>query len=359
MRWRARWPCRATVLGPCRGAGGPGRPGGGAGAGGDPGRCPAGAGGVHQWWDRGGECGALRGLRRAGWPAPTRLLHSASEHPCVAAGHRFPEDAVEILPVDAAGLLDLAALEARLGALAGETVLISVHAANNETGVIQPLAEIVRLARAHGRALVHSDAVQAMGKVPLDFSGLGLDALTLSGHKFAAPKGVGALVLAEGVSLDGAFVRGGGQERRLRCGTESLPRWLAWERRPGSPARSGRRRPSASPASGTGSRPASAPGAGRGGVRGGGTPAAEHVELRRAGARCPRGADRPGPRRGGGLVGFGLLLGQGRALGDARCDGRARRAGGGSAAGESGLEYRGGGCVTPPPRLRTGGDIPI
>ena len=162
-------------------------------------------------------------LRREGWPAPTRLLHGASEHPCVAAGHRFAADAVEILPVDGTGLLDLGALAARLDALVGETVLVSVHAANNETGVIQPLAAIVGLARAHGRTLVHSDAVQAMGKVALDFSSLGLDALTLSGHKFAAPKGVGALVLAEGVTLDGAFVRGGGQERRLRCGTEALP----------------------------------------------------------------------------------------------------------------------------------------
>ena len=162
-------------------------------------------------------------LRRRGWPAPTRLLHGASEHPCVAAGHRFPDEAVEHLPVDAAGVIDLAALDARLAELAGECVLISVHAANNETGVIQPLAEIVARARAHGRALVHSDAVQAVGKIPMDFAGLGLDALTLSGHKFAAPKGVGALVMADDVTLDGAFVRGGGQEKRLRCGTESLP----------------------------------------------------------------------------------------------------------------------------------------
>ncbi|MCJ2012292.1 cysteine desulfurase family protein [Methylobacterium sp. J-076] len=167
---------------------------------------------------------ALSGaLRRRGWPAPTRLLVSASEHPCVAAGHRYPADAVEILPVDAAGLLDLDALAARLAALAGETVVISVHAANNETGVIQPLGEVVARARAHGRALVHSDAVQAVGKIPLDFAGLGLDALTLSGHKFAAPKGVGALVLADDVTLAEAFVRGGGQEKRQRCGTESLP----------------------------------------------------------------------------------------------------------------------------------------
>ncbi len=162
-------------------------------------------------------------LRRRGEAAPTRLLHSATEHPCVAAGHRFPDAAVEEVPVTAEGVVDLAALEARLAALADETLLLSVHAANNETGAVQPLAEIVELARAHGRTLIHSDAVQAAGKIPLDTAALGLDALTLSGHKFAAPKGVGALVLAEGVTLETAFLRGGGQERRQRCGTECLP----------------------------------------------------------------------------------------------------------------------------------------
>ncbi|TXN19485.1 cysteine desulfurase family protein, partial [Methylobacterium sp. WL9] len=161
-------------------------------------------------------------LRRTGRPAPTRLLISATEHPCVSAGHRFSPDTVEVLPVDEAGVLRLDMLRERLAALAGESLLISVHAANNETGVVQPLAEIVALARGHGQALVHSDAVQAVGKIPLDMVALGLDALTLSGHKFAAPKGVGALVLAEGVVLESAFVRGGGQEARLRCGTENL-----------------------------------------------------------------------------------------------------------------------------------------
>ena len=161
-------------------------------------------------------------LRRRGCLAPTRLMVSATEHACVAVGHRFPDAAVEILPVDGNGTLRLDGLAARLDACRAEAVLVSVHAANNETGVVQPLAEIVRLARAHGRAMVHSDAVQAVGKIPLDFDALGLDALTLSGHKFAAPKGVGALVLAEGVSLETAFLRGGGQEARLRCGTENL-----------------------------------------------------------------------------------------------------------------------------------------
>ena len=161
-------------------------------------------------------------LRRQGMPAPTRLLLSATEHPCVAAGHRFAPGQVEVLPVDEAGLLRLDVLAARLDAVRDEAVLVSVHAANNETGVVQPLDAIVRLARAHGQALVHSDAVQAVGKIPLDVSALGLDALTLSGHKFAAPKGVGAMVLAEGVSLEAPFLRGGGQEARLRGGTENV-----------------------------------------------------------------------------------------------------------------------------------------
>jgi cysteine desulfurase len=167
---------------------------------------------------------ALSGaLGRRGLSSPTRLLHTATEHPCVAAGHRFAASAVEHLPVTAHGIIDLGVLETRLTALADETVLLSVHAANNETGAVQPLAEIVALARAHGRTLVHSDAVQAAGKIPLDFAALQVDAITLSGHKFAAPKGVGALVLAEDVALGDAFLRGGGQERRQRCGTECLP----------------------------------------------------------------------------------------------------------------------------------------
>ncbi|TXM67256.1 cysteine desulfurase [Methylobacterium sp. WL69] len=163
------------------------------------------------------------GLRRAGEAAPTRLIIGATEHPCVAAGHRFPADAVTVIPVDAHGVIDRAALAETLDRHRGEGVLVSVHAANNETGVIQPLADIVALARGHGRALVHSDAVQAVGKIPLDLSALGLDALTLSGHKFAAPRGVGAVVLAAGVTLEPALLRGGGQEGRLRAGTENLP----------------------------------------------------------------------------------------------------------------------------------------
>lgn len=162
--------------------------------------------------------GAL--VRRDGI-APTRLLIGATEHPCVLHGHRFAPARVGVIPVDAAGLIRLDALEAALAEWCGEDVLVSVQAANNETGVIQPLDAVIALARAHGRALVHSDAVQAVGKIPVDTAGL--DALTLSGHKFAAPKGVGAIVLGDGVGLDGPFLRGGGQEGRLRAGTENLP----------------------------------------------------------------------------------------------------------------------------------------
>lgn len=166
---------------------------------------------------------ALSGALARDGVAPTRLLVGATEHPCVLAGHRFPQDRVDVIPVDADGVIRLDALRQGLERRRDADVLISVHAANNETGVIQPLAEVVALARAHGRTLVHSDAVQAVGKIPLDADALGLDALTLSGHKFAGPKGVGALVLGRGAGLAESFLRGGGQEGRRRAGTENLP----------------------------------------------------------------------------------------------------------------------------------------
>lgn len=163
-------------------------------------------------------------LRRRGMPAPTRLLIGATEHPCCLQGHGFPAEAVEILPVDADGVVSLDVLEARLVALAGEgvTALVSVQAANNETGVIQPLARVAALTCQHG-ALLHSDAVQAAGRVSVAHNISGVDALTLSGHKLGAPKGIGAIVLGEGATLDAGLVRGGGQESRLRGGTENVP----------------------------------------------------------------------------------------------------------------------------------------
>jgi cysteine desulfurase len=171
---------------------------------------------------------ALRpGLRREGVTQDASLLLlGATEHPCVLSGHGFAPEAVETIPVDYDGLADLAWLAARLlrhqAEAGGGPAMVSLQLANNETGVIQPVAEVVKLAHAHG-ALVHCDAVQALGRIPVDFQALGVDALTLSAHKMGGPKGVGALVLGEGVTMASPLIRGGGQERSRRAGTENVP----------------------------------------------------------------------------------------------------------------------------------------
>lgn len=144
-----------------------------------------------------------------------RVLVSAVEHDSV----RGAVPNAEILPVDCDGVLDLAALERAL-AVSTEPTLVSVMLANNETGVLQPIAEIVRLARTAG-ALVHCDAVQAVGKVPVDLHGLGVDYLSLSGHKLGGPTGVGALVVRNGAPL-AADRLGGRQESNRRAGTENV-----------------------------------------------------------------------------------------------------------------------------------------
>jgi cysteine desulfurase len=143
-----------------------------------------------------------------------RILVSAVEHDSVLNADAF----VETVPVDADGVIDLDALDSRL---AGAPALVSVMLANNETGTIQPVAGVVEVARRHN-ALVHCDAVQAAGKMALSFSGLGVDMLTLSAHKMGGPQGMGALIVGPGVPLK-ALVRGGGQERGRRAGTESVP----------------------------------------------------------------------------------------------------------------------------------------
>ena len=155
------------------------------------------------------------------------LLHGATEHACVREGHRFAASAAEAIPVDGDGLVRLDWLEARLARLQreapGARALVSLHLANNETGVIQPLAAVVALARRF-EALVHSDAVQAAGKIAIDIAALGVDALTLSAHKFGGPKGVGAVILRSGaLELADRLLRGGGQERGWRAGTENVP----------------------------------------------------------------------------------------------------------------------------------------
>lgn len=170
------------------------------------------------------DCSGARDCVRA---PVTLLLHSASEHPCVRDGHRFPADQAEAIPVGSEGVVDLGWLEERLSRFAAEQpdgrALVSVHLANNETGVLQPIAEIVAIARRYG-ALVHSDAVQAAGKIAIDINALGIDALTLSAHKIGGPKGVGTIVFRTGaLELADKPLRGGGQERGWRAGTENLP----------------------------------------------------------------------------------------------------------------------------------------
>ena len=139
---------------------------------------------------------------------------SAIEHESVLAAVSYARR----IPVDAAGRIDLAALEHEL--VGSAPALVSVMLANNETGVIQPVRDVVELARRHG-ALVHSDAVQAGGKLAINLDELGVDYLTLSAHKLGGPQGVGALVVGLGLEPE-ALLRGGGQERRWRPGTENL-----------------------------------------------------------------------------------------------------------------------------------------
>ena len=148
-----------------------------------------------------------------------RLLVSATEHAAVLRGHRFSAEAVTVLPVGPDGTLDLAALR---GALAeGGRLLVAVQAANNETGVLQDVAAIAGLVRSHHGALV-CDAVQAVGRI--DCRALGADIFLLSGHKLGGLAGAGALVAASGrVAPGSAVLRGGGQERGLRSGTENVP----------------------------------------------------------------------------------------------------------------------------------------
>jgi cysteine desulfurase len=152
--------------------------------------------------------------------ARDRLLVSAIEHPSVLAGGRFPSGSVERLPVTGSGTLDLAALERRLAAL-GSRALVSLMLANNEAGVVQPVAQAAQLVHAAGGVL-HVDAVQAVTRIPCDINALGADLLTLSGHKIGAPKGIGALIGRTEFPLVDALIKGGGQERGLRAGTENV-----------------------------------------------------------------------------------------------------------------------------------------
>lgn len=164
---------------------------------------------------------ALIGVAFAHREKGNHIITTRIEHPAILASCRFLERQgfrVTYLEVDKDCWLDPARLEQ---ALTDDTILVSVMMANNEVGAILPIAELCRLAHARG-ALFHTDAVQAVGKEPIDVEKLDVDLLSLSGHKFHAPKGIGALYVKKGVELE-SLVHGGKQEQGLRAGTENVP----------------------------------------------------------------------------------------------------------------------------------------
>lgn len=159
------------------------------------------------------------GLRGPSGGPVERLLVSAVEHASVLAGGRFPADKVGHIRVTRAGVVDLDHLKALLKD--GPPTLVSIMAANNETGALQPVAEAARIVHDAG-GLLHVDAIQALGKIAFNINGVGADLATFSAHKIGGPKGIGALVVAEGVSGVEPLLRGGGQELNRRAGTENV-----------------------------------------------------------------------------------------------------------------------------------------
>ena len=149
-----------------------------------------------------------------------RLIVCATEHLCVVEAALASGKSVKPLPVDERGVIDLVRLGQLLNQTGGRAV-VAIHHANNESGVIQPLAEAARLVRA-ARGWLHVDAIQSAGKIAVDMRALGADSLTLSAHKLGGPQGVGALIMREGASAV-RILHGAGQERGLRAGTENVP----------------------------------------------------------------------------------------------------------------------------------------
>ena len=159
------------------------------------------------------------GLRRGSQAPVQRLLVSAVEHASVLAGGRFCSEAIGTVGVSGSGLVDLDRLRGQLAE--GPLALVSVMLANNETGAVQPIAEVAGIVHAAG-GLLHVDAIQGLGKIPFDINAMGADLVTVSAHKIGGPKGVGAVVLAEGVQGLDPLLRGGGQELGHRAGTENV-----------------------------------------------------------------------------------------------------------------------------------------
>jgi len=161
----------------------------------------------------------MPGLRRDRDVA-TRLIVSAIEHSSVRSGGRFPVEDIQTAPVTSSGVVDLERLQGLLAD--GAPALVSVMLANNETGAIQPIAEIAELVHAaHG--ILHVDAVQGFGKIDIDINALNIDLLSISAHKIGGAKGTGALVLTERLAGFEPLIAAGGQEKGRRGGTENLP----------------------------------------------------------------------------------------------------------------------------------------
>lgn len=148
-----------------------------------------------------------------------RLLRGATEHPSVVSGGQFATASQDVIPVDADGVVRLDALKDMLAA--GGPALVSVMAANNETGVIQPLAEVGALVAEAG-GFFHVDAVQAAGRMPIDMDAWQADIITLSAHKFGGPQGAGAFVVRSTARIPAPLLKGGGQENWRRAGTENV-----------------------------------------------------------------------------------------------------------------------------------------
>ena len=167
---------------------------------------------------------AISGLAQPlGGRRRNKIITLATEHACVLESCQRMASLgyeVTVLPVKSDGIIDLNKLEEQLDA---RTLLVSVMLANNEIGVIQPVGQIVRMCREAG-SLCHTDATQAVGKIPVDVDDLGVDLLSASAHKLYGPKGVGLLYLRNGIEKQlRPFVHGGGQERGLRAGTVAVP----------------------------------------------------------------------------------------------------------------------------------------
>ena len=163
---------------------------------------------------------AIKGTAFAKRSKGNHIITSAIEHHAVLHTCKWLEKQgfeVTYLPVDEFGRVSPYDVEK---AITDKTILISIMAANNEIGTLEPIAEIGRIAHEHG-VLFHTDAVQAVGAIPLDVNAMNIDMLSMSGHKFHGPKGVGALYIRKGVRID-TFLHGGAQERGQRAGTENL-----------------------------------------------------------------------------------------------------------------------------------------